>query len=98
MKLNNNKSHKYIKLSSNQKFDMSKNRKEKYLEMFLLINSSIGEVKNISILFWRIKKKKEEIFPFQNDLSSITLYNFSEIKINGTKNETTFFKKIKIKI
>ena len=51
MKLNNNKSHKYIKLSSNQKFDMSKNRKEKYLEMFLLINSLIDDVKNISIFF-----------------------------------------------
>ncbi len=29
MKLNNNKSLKYIKLSSNQKFDMTKNRKKK---------------------------------------------------------------------
>ena len=47
------------------KIDNSNNRKEKYLKMVLLINSSIYKLKNISILFWRIKKKKtKEIFPF----------------------------------
>ncbi len=33
------------------KIDNSNNRKEKYLKMVLLINSSIYKLKNISILF-----------------------------------------------
>ena len=57
------------------KIDNSNNRKEKFLEMFLLINSSIYELKNILVYdFEELKiKKTKEIIPFQDDLSSNSL-------------------------
>ena len=43
------------------KIDNSNNRKEKYLEMFLLINSSIYELKNILVYdFEELKTKKNK--------------------------------------
>jgi hypothetical protein len=41
------------------KIDNSNNRKEKYLEMFLLINSSIYELKNIVYYFEELRKKNK---------------------------------------
>ena len=43
------------------KIDNSNNRKEKYLEMFLLINSSIYDLKTILVYdFEELKTKKNE--------------------------------------
>ena len=43
------------------KIDNSNNRKEKFLEMFLLINSSIYELKNILVSdFEELKTQKNE--------------------------------------
>ena len=43
------------------KIDNSNNRKEKFLEMFLLINSSIYELKNILVYdFEELKTQKNE--------------------------------------
>ncbi len=95
----------YIKLTSNQKFDMAKNiidnsnnRKQKYSEMFNMINSSIDEIKEILLYDYKkplfkenyyetfnIKFPIKEILPFQDDISSITVYNFSESDITETK-------------
>lgn len=107
MKLNNQKKNNhYIKLSSMEKFDMAKtiidnsnNRKEQYLEMFLLINSSIDEVRNLLMNDLEDLRKKEKVkdkYPFLDDISSITLYNFSESEINESKNITEIFKKDQI--
>ena len=97
-KLKNNK--KYIKLTSNQKFDMAKNiiddsnkRKQTYSNLFNMINISIDEIKNFFLnenQNFIQKENKEnfniqipvkEILPFQDDISSITVYNFSESDI-----------------
>ena len=95
----------YIKLTSNQKFEMAKNiidnsnnRKQKYSEMFNMINSSIDEIKEILLYDYKkplfkenyyetfnIKFPIKEILPFQDDISSITVYNFSESDITETK-------------
>ena len=87
MKLNNQKKNNhYIKLSSMEKFDMAKtiidnsnNRKEQYLEMFLLINSSIDEVRNL--LMNDLLDEKEKI---KKRLEIIL--NFSEIEATKYKN------------
>ena len=98
-KLKNNK--KYIKLTSNQKFDMAKNiiddsnkRKLTYSNLFNMINISIDEIKNILLydnqnfiqkenkVNFNIQIPVKEILPFQDDISSITVYNFSESEIN----------------
>ena len=97
-KLKNNK--KYIKLTSNQKFDMAKNiiddsnkRKQTYSNLFNMINTSIDDIKNIllyenqnfihkdNIVNFNIQIPIKEILPFQDDISSITVYNFSESDI-----------------
>ena len=95
----------YIKLTSNQKFDMAKNiiddsndRKQTYSKMFNMINSSIEEIKKILLNNYKNSLEKDnyyekyninipvkEIIPFQDDISSITLYNFSESDITETK-------------
>ncbi len=97
-KLKNNK--KYIKLTSNQKFDMAKNiiddsnkRKQTYSNLFNMINISIDEIKNFFLnenqnfiqkenkVNFNIQIPVKEILPFQDDISSITVYNFSESDI-----------------
>ena len=78
--------------------DDSNDRKQTYSKMFNMINSSIDEIKEILLynyknsLFkdnyyekYNIKNPVKEIIPFQDDISSITLYNFSESDITETK-------------
>ena len=102
-RLKNNKKQHFIKLTSNQKFDMAKNiiddsnkRKETYSKLFEMINISIEEIKKILLYDYNnsIKENYEnfniifpikEILPFQEDLSSITVYNFSESDITEAK-------------
>ena len=97
-KINNKKLkklNKYIKLSSQEKFDMAKNiidnssiRKETYIKMFSMINSSVEEVKKLLVLDFKedmSKNKLKELYPFQDDISSITVYNCSENEINESK-------------
>ena len=97
-KINNKKLkklNKYIKLSSQEKFEMAKNiidnssiRKETYIKMFSMINSSVEEVKKLLVLDFKEdinKNKLKELYPFQDDISSITVYNCSENEINESK-------------
>ena len=89
------KLNKYIKLSSQEKFEMAKNiidnssiRKETYIKMFSMINSSVEEVKKLLVLDFKEdinKNKLKELYPFQDDISSITVYNCSENEINESK-------------
>ena len=100
-RLKNNKKQHFIKLTSNQKFDMAKNiiddsnkRKLTYSNLFNMINISIDEIKNILLydnqnfiqkenkVNFNIQIPVKEILPFQDDISSITVYNFSESEIN----------------
>ena len=99
----NNKKELYIKLTSNEKFDMAKNiidnsnkRKETYSKLFEMINTSIEEIKKILLYDYNNSIKEnydniniifpiKEILPFQEDLSSITVYNFSESDITEAK-------------
>ena len=99
-RLKNNKKQHFIKLTSNQKFDMAKNiiddsnkRKQTYSNLFNMINTSIDDIKNIllyenqnfihkdNIVNFNIQIPIKEILPFQDDISSITVYNFSESDI-----------------
>ena len=100
-KVKHSKKQLYIKLTSNQKFDMAKNiiddsnkRKLTYSNLFNMINISIDEIKNILLydnqnfiqkenkVNFNIQIPVKEILPFQDDISSITVYNFSESEIN----------------
>ena len=102
-KIKHNKKELYIKLTSNEKFDMAKNiiddsnkRKETYSKLFEMINISIEEIKKILLYDYNNSIKEnydnfniifpiKEILPFQEDLSSITVYNFSESDITEVK-------------
>ena len=100
-KVKHSKKQFYIKLTSNQKFDMAKNiiddsnkRKLTYSNLFNMINISIDEIKNFFLnenqnfiqkenkVNFNIQIPVKEILPFQDDISSITVYNFSESEIN----------------
>ena len=76
--------------------DDSNNRKETYSKLFEMINISIEEIKKILLYDYNNSIKEnydnfniifpiKEILPFQEDLSSITVYNFSESDITEVK-------------
>ena len=76
--------------------DDSNNRKETYSKLFEMINISIEEIKKILLYDYNNSIKEnydnfniifpiKEIIPFQEDLSSITVYNFSESDITEVK-------------